>query len=511
MRLLLALALLAMALPVEAATRRIAVVVGSNAGSGDRPALRFAETDAGKLARVLTELGQVEPGDLMLLQGRPLAEIERALELARARVEEARRSPDLRTVLLFYFSGHSDGVAMEIGTERLEFAALKERLAATGADLRVTIIDSCKSGAALLLKGGKPAPAFAIRLTDELTTSGEAVLASSAADENALESKEVMGSFFTHHLVSGLRGAADASGDLQVTLTEAYAYAWARTVSSTAATIHGPQHPAYDYRLSGQGELVLTHLQQPDAGLELPQGFARAVITDLARDQVVAELQPGSPRRVALAAGNYGVKLFRGDEGFGGRVRLDSRGVRSVGWDELAPLKRTQVSSKGGEVRAAVQPKEPEDDPLSLTLGVGGSTGVAEGLGAMLGLRLAFEPFSPGGGYLALEAATGSAASFSESAVYLRGGYGLAVRANRITVQAGIELGPGVIWQVVRNGDGAFSFIATAGPRLEARYQLTGPLHLTAGAGASGLLLQIDGGLGLSWVASAQAGLSVEL
>ena len=56
---------------------------------------------------------------------------------------------------------------------------------------------------------------------DDLASTGEALLTSSAADENALESKEIRGSFFSHHLVSGLRGAADSSGDGQVTLAEA--------------------------------------------------------------------------------------------------------------------------------------------------------------------------------------------------------------------------------------------------------------------------------------------------
>ena len=52
------------------------------------------------------------------------------------------------------------------------------------------------------------------------------MITSSAAREAALESAEIEASFFSHHLISGLRGAADTSGDGLVTLAEAYQYAF---------------------------------------------------------------------------------------------------------------------------------------------------------------------------------------------------------------------------------------------------------------------------------------------
>jgi uncharacterized caspase-like protein len=56
--------------------------------------------------------------------------------------------------------------------------------------------------------------------------SGEVVITSSSADELSQESDEVGGSYFTHYLLSGLRGAADTSGDGEVTLDEAYRYVY---------------------------------------------------------------------------------------------------------------------------------------------------------------------------------------------------------------------------------------------------------------------------------------------
>ena len=47
---------------------------------------------------------------------------------------------------------------------------------------------------------------------------GTAFIASTAVGEAAQESQALGGSFFTHHLETGLRGAADADGDGLVTL-----------------------------------------------------------------------------------------------------------------------------------------------------------------------------------------------------------------------------------------------------------------------------------------------------
>jgi hypothetical protein len=55
------------------------------------------------------------------------------------------------------------------------------------------------------------------------------LIASSSGVEKARESERVYGSFFTHHLVAALRGAADRSGDGVVTLTDPFAYARERT------------------------------------------------------------------------------------------------------------------------------------------------------------------------------------------------------------------------------------------------------------------------------------------
>ncbi|MBK7857451.1 MAG: caspase family protein [Archangiaceae bacterium] len=346
----LALSLLILAAPLAAAaqTRRIAIVVGSNAGSDELPPLRYAETDAGKMARVLVELGEVAPDDLLLLQGRTAADLERAFVLARARLTQHwAQHPRSSAVMMFYFSGHSDGESVELGAERVSYARVRALLEGTGADVRIAVVDACKSGGGLRTRGGRPAEGFEVHLTDALQSRGEVFISSSSEAELAHESNEVMGGFFTHHFVSGLRGAADVNADKRVTLYEAYRYAYERTLSATELLDGRGQHATFDYRLSGRGELTLTQLSSPPALVALPDA-QRVLITDLARDQVVAEVLGDAPRELSLAPGRYSLTVTRDGQTRGARIVLAPNAAWRPEWAELtlrsAPT--TRLASK---------------------------------------------------------------------------------------------------------------------------------------------------------------------
>jgi hypothetical protein len=496
-RRLAVLAATLVSLAASAETRRIAVVVGNNAGTGEMPPLRYAESDAGKMARVLVELGDVLPDDVMLLQGQRVAAVERALGEVRERVAFWKRSPDTRTVVYFYFSGHSDGEAIELGPEKLAYARLKALLAGTGGDVRLVIIDACKSGAGLREKGGKPAAPFTIRLADTLQTTGEAFITSSAANESALESSEVMGSYFTHNFISGLRGAADTSGDKLVTLAEAYRYAYDRTVSATAMLPVGAQHPNYDFRLSGQGELVLASLLKPSSVLVLPDAD-RTLVTDLGRDQVIVELLGGG-KEVALSPGQYGVRLFKGGQAYGGRVTM-AEGVRHVlRLEAMTPItSAVVVAAKGGA--AVVKPLEhqPRRRDLGLGVSLGGTAGILSwetpGAGPKWQLRVDVEPLTTpfasfGGarlsGVLHLLAfgemtfnqpPSPGAEPLDESGGQLRVGYRLALDIGRVQLGLGVEVGPGFLTQ--RFGSLRTSVAIGLGPRLIAKVRLLEHLSL---------------------------------
>ena len=81
----------------------------------------------------------------------------------------------------------------------------------------------------------------------------DVLIASSSGLEIAHESEGILGSFFTHHLVAGLRGAADPRGDGVVTVTDVFAYAKERTVRDTASISPRPQHPSFSMNLPSRG------------------------------------------------------------------------------------------------------------------------------------------------------------------------------------------------------------------------------------------------------------------
>ncbi len=501
----LALALVLLALPAAAETRRLAIVVGDNAGAAEHAPLRYAESDAAKMADVLVDLGGVEARDLLLLQGRSLDQVRAAFAAATARVAEWHRQPDLRVVVLFYFSGHSNGEALEVGPDRLPYAELRQWLKDTRAEVRLVIVDGCQSGALLQAKGAALSPAFDIRLHDELTSSGQALLTSSAANEVALESAEIQGSFFTHHLVSGLRGAADRSGDGRVTLDEAYEYAFAHTVTATAGTAVGPQHSAYDYALSGQGQLVLSELSRPGASIVLPEGLERALVTDLTRDRVVAEVVRGGAHRVVVSPGAYAVRAWRGATPLAGRFDLAPGQQRAVAWEELSPAAAPTADSKGGPGVTAGVASEPGESPAGTTLllGLGAGHGVAVDLGPVASFEVGLRPAQGWGWAWTLSASTGAASGFRETGVLLRAGYLAALSWKDLQLYGGPELGAGALLQSLDSGLLQGTPALALAPLGGAAYRLTRSVSLGLEGDCPAAVVQLGGKLGVVWLPAA--------
>lgn len=480
-----------------AATRRIAVVVGNNAGGGERPPLRFAEADADKVAQVLAQLGGVASDDVLILRGEGRAGLDEALRTTAARVRTWHGQPDTRVILVFYFSGHSDGEAIELGRDRFPFGDLRRALKATGADVRLVVVDSCRSGALLATKGARPGPGFEIRLRDDLVTSGHAFLSSSAVDEAALESVDLRGSFFTHHLVSGLRGAADATGDGRITLAEAYRYAFDRTVSATSDTLTGPQHPSYDFQLAGQGELVLADLAQRSSLLELPEADRLVVELD-GRDLMVAETVGGAARRLAVEPGAYTLRAFRGAELRVGRVTVGAGATARVRWDELRPAPLADATRKGPE----------EEGATRVGMSLVGTRAVATDAGPLAGLRIDLRP-SGSPFVFALAAGTSRGSSFRETALVAAAGWRMRWSAGRLETSVGLEARAGAVVQLIDDGARAWSATLGLGPAAGVSWAATRGLALELDArlpatglrrdGVVGWTLQPDLGLGLVW------------
>ncbi|HEY4175593.1 MAG TPA: caspase family protein [Kofleriaceae bacterium] len=476
----------ALASTARAETRRVAVIVGNNAGNDATERLRYAEDDATKVARVLSELGGVAPTDLFVVTGGNRERLDVALRDAAARIATYRASGHDRVVVIFYYSGHSDGLALELGRDRLEFSALRRWLADTSADVRLAFVDACKSGALVAAKGGSPGPAFQIRLTDDLASTGEALLTSSAATEDALESQEIGGSFFTHHLVSGLRGAADASGDHQVTLGEAYRYAYAHTITTSGATIAGPQHPVYDYRISGQGEVVLTELAHPTAALAFPSAIDRALVIEAAHGEVIAEVGTGSTS-LAVLPGAYTIRAWRGDKVVEGKVTVVAKQTRTVAWAELSPIVLSRPQAKG-DVRART---ERDADPLAISAEFGVRTALTREVGILTGARVGVDELSPSGLGLSVEVARGADVTIHETTLFIAGNYHWGTDRGAFSARAGLAMGAGVVMQeaAVSGWSGAFE----AGPFAGVDLALTHSLALGLHAELNAVVAKIDG------------------
>ncbi len=248
----------AAAAPARAqALRRFAIVAGNDDGGGDTRALLYAGADARKVHDILTRLGGVRAEDATLLVGASSSQLLNAIVSVEARAADAARRGE-KTALFFYYSGHAKDGALRLGETRIPIDGFKSRIAASQFDVRVAILDSCRSGALTRIKGARKLPAFEIQSDNSKNAKGVVILTSSTSDEDSQESDAIGGSYFSHHLASGMLGGADRSGDGRVTLFEAYAYAYDRTVADTAESAAGAQHPTFSYDLAGNGDLVLT-------------------------------------------------------------------------------------------------------------------------------------------------------------------------------------------------------------------------------------------------------------
>ena len=288
-------------------THRFAVIVGNNLGDSTTTPLRHAQRDATRIGEILQEIAEFPAGNIEMRLGRNAAEIREALAHTTARIQAVRAESDDQVIFLFYYSGHGEPGHFATGDSEFPVVELKEYLRTSPADMRIGIIDACHSGSIVRAKGGNRA-SIPLALDDQLTSEGYAILTSSAPGESSHESDEIRGSFFTHALVSGLRGDADYSGDDRVTLSELYRYTYFTTLERSQLTGLGAQHPHFES--AQHGELVLTRLEDAAALLTFPAASeGQFVVFHGASDSVVAEVhkEAGEPRTIAVRPGQLQV------------------------------------------------------------------------------------------------------------------------------------------------------------------------------------------------------------
>lgn len=284
-----------------------AIVIGSNPGGAGQAPLRWAEDDARRVAELLRELGGYQPGNVRLVLRPRVAAVLGAIDEVAGQLRAAAAA-GRPAMLFFYYSGHARAHALNLGAEELALAALRERLQGLPSTLTIVVLDACQSGSFSRVKGVEPAASFSFNSLSALAQTGMAVLASSTGTELSQESERLRSSYFTHHLLVGLRGAGDGDRDGRVTLDEAYRYAYNQTLVATAATAIGKQHVTLEVDLKGKGEVALSFPARADAQLQLPAPLRGDVLVQrLPAGTVIAEVHKAAGRAVqlAIASGRY--------------------------------------------------------------------------------------------------------------------------------------------------------------------------------------------------------------
>ena len=240
--LVIALGVAFSATAARADVRRFAVFVGSNIGDPHETLLHHAEDDAVRVAQTLRSLGDFPADQVLVLNGVTASELRDAIIRLNMRVREQHDA-----VLLLFYSGHADAEALHLAGTHFPLAELKALLVGSPATSRLLVVDACRSGSLIGLKGAQPTQPFTVAAPEEPTPEGFAVLASSTATEAAQESLSLGGSFFTHYLNSGLLGAADLNRDGAVSLSELYAFASTETRAATVTSPAGQQTPTFQF------------------------------------------------------------------------------------------------------------------------------------------------------------------------------------------------------------------------------------------------------------------------
>jgi hypothetical protein len=132
-------------------------------------------------------------------------------------------------------------------------------------------------------------------------------------------------------------------------LDGADAYAYDPTFARTGTTQSGVQHPGYDFRLQGNGDLPLTEVDRASAVVIFPDEIAGVItVLQLPDETPVAEVakRAGEPARLGLLPGRY-------------RLRLrDDSGVREalIGLDAGAELHARGFEARDADIAASKGP-----------------------------------------------------------------------------------------------------------------------------------------------------------
>lgn len=202
-----------------------AVIVGA-ARYKHMPVLRYTDDDA---YQIYAFMKSPEGGALPDNQVRLLIDED----ATRSNIINAMRNIFLRAdendVVMFYFSGHGlKGSFLPIDYDgfnnMLQHTEIKDILKASKAKHKLVLADACHSGS--ILASRTPINIALKRYYEAFETSngGTALLMSSKGEEYSLEDGGLRSGIFSHFLVRGLKGEADANGNKIISVQELFEY-----------------------------------------------------------------------------------------------------------------------------------------------------------------------------------------------------------------------------------------------------------------------------------------------
>jgi hypothetical protein len=321
---------------------RYALLVGNANAKGAFSPLKYVENDLAGLKAILGDFCGFDKRNIVTLYNGAPEDLNRLLSEFSARTSQTKSN-----LFLFYFSGHADQASLKMGDAPYPLDTLKEKLTAFPSDIRIGIFDACQSGSFTRIKGGTLSEPFLFK--DDGKTKGHVFLSSSSISENSQEFDAYQNSIFTFHFINALRGSGDLSGDGRVTLSEAYQYAYNHTVSSTAGSSGGIQHPSYQFKIQGEGDIVLADLNVRSQGILLGQGVWGDMTIFNEQSGVVADFSKKKNSAVLIALGRGAYRIVQAQYGarLEATVALEGNNVVTVKQDNFSTIESHSAGKKG--------------------------------------------------------------------------------------------------------------------------------------------------------------------
>ncbi|TNE51470.1 MAG: caspase family protein [Deltaproteobacteria bacterium] len=377
---------------------RLALLMANEKGWNKDPKLRYVlRGDLRPLARTMRRLGfQVK-----VIENGSAARIRRVWKWIQRRM---RRAPKVST-FVFYYSGHADAQHFHTGPRGKQPLTYKEFVSffnSLNIPRRIALFDSCYSGEVIrkfgslqrfrrLLRTGQTK---GFKRSKRKLNLQRLLRQSSRGDERGLriiassldvswELRKYRSSVFTHHLLQGLRGAADSDNDGKVTVNELYNYARIRV-----------------YKDTGQQLKQLVSSQHTTPYALAPAYRSRLVIGPETKGKIKISVanfywsfhkQKSHAVRLATVHGKGLIELQRGKRCYRQEVMLpkgrDTR-LNPQGWQPIRC--RQLVSLSKGSIAMEAQRYVPPPKPKIWALELQGGTQITQvaGSSALAGLAL---------------------------------------------------------------------------------------------------------------------------